>query len=121
MHALVPAGVDYTFEAIGRQATSQQGLAMTGPGGTLTLVGILEPNEQITVNGLDLVMGKTVQQSVMGSTRFVADIPMLVEHALAGRFDLNGMVSSERGLDDVPHALSELEAGRVLGRTVIVL
>jgi S-(hydroxymethyl)glutathione dehydrogenase/alcohol dehydrogenase len=121
VQALAPEGVDYTFEAIGRPATAQQGLGMTGPGGSLTMVGILEPNDQITVTGLDLVMGKAVQQSLMGSTRFVADIPVLVEHALAGRFDLDAMVSSERGLHNVPHALDELDAGRVLGRTVIVL
>ena len=56
---------------------------------------------------------------MMGSNRFVADIPLLVQHALAGRIDLDVMVSVERPLDELPDALDELEAGRVLGRTVI--
>jgi S-(hydroxymethyl)glutathione dehydrogenase/alcohol dehydrogenase len=119
VQALVPGGVNHAFEAIGRPATAQQALALTGPGGTLTLVGLLEPAEQLVVSGMDLMMGKTVQQSLMGSGRLVADIPLLVEHALAGRLDLDAMVSRERGLDELSAALDELDAGRVLGRTVI--
>jgi S-(hydroxymethyl)glutathione dehydrogenase/alcohol dehydrogenase len=121
IQAIVPGGADYVFEAIGRPETSQQGLAMTGFGGTLTLVGILEPASELVMTGLDLVMGKVVQQSLMGSTRFVADIPVLVDHVLAGRFDLDVMVSNERGLEDVPAALDDLDAGRVLGRSVIIV
>jgi S-(hydroxymethyl)glutathione dehydrogenase/alcohol dehydrogenase len=55
----------------------------------------------------------------MGSNRFAADIPMLVDHVLAGRLDLDVMVSTERPLDDLPATLAELDAGKVLGRAVI--
>jgi S-(hydroxymethyl)glutathione dehydrogenase/alcohol dehydrogenase len=64
-------------------------------------------------------MGKTIKQSLMGSNRFAADIPALVEHALAGRLDLDVMVSAEQSLDDLPAVLDQLEAGQVLGRAVI--
>jgi len=43
----------------------------------------------------------------------------LVDHALAGRLDLDVMVSAERGLDDLPAVLDRLEEGAVLGREVI--
>jgi S-(hydroxymethyl)glutathione dehydrogenase/alcohol dehydrogenase len=92
---------------------------MTGFGGTMTVVGIVDPAEQFTFAGSDLLMGKRIQQSLMGSNRFVADIPMLVEHALAGRLDLDVMVSTERTLEDLPSTLEELDAGRILGRAVI--
>jgi S-(hydroxymethyl)glutathione dehydrogenase/alcohol dehydrogenase len=64
-------------------------------------------------------MAKRSQQSLMGSNRFAADIPMLVDHVLAGRLDLDVMVSTERPLDDLPATLAELDAGKVLGRAVI--
>ena len=64
-------------------------------------------------------MGKRIQQSLMGSNRFAADIPMLVDHALAGRLDLDVMVSTERPLEVLPSTLGELDAGKVLGRAVI--
>ena len=121
VQSLVPGGVDYAFEAIGRPATVQQALAMTGFGGTMTVVGIADPGDTFSFSGLDLMTGKTIQQSLMGSNRFVADIPRLVEHARAGRLDLDAMVSVERPLDELPATLTALEAGRVLGRAVITL
>jgi Zn-dependent alcohol dehydrogenase len=53
-----------------------------------------------------------------GSAR---SIPALVKHVLAGRLDLDVMVSAERPLDDLPATLDDLRAGKVLGRSVIVL
>jgi propanol-preferring alcohol dehydrogenase len=119
VQGIAPGGVDFAFEAIGRPATIQQALAMTGFGATLTVVGIADPADQFSFTGLDLMMGKVIRQSLMGSNRFAADIPALVEHALAGRLDLDIMVSEERGLDDVGTVLDRLEAGDVLGRAVI--
>jgi S-(hydroxymethyl)glutathione dehydrogenase / alcohol dehydrogenase len=119
VHGLVPGGVDFAFEAIGNPPTIQQALAMTGPGGTMTVVGIADPSAQLTFTGIDLLMSKTIKQSLMGSNRFAADIPALVQHALAGRLDLDVMVSAERSLDDVPAVLDRLDAGEVLGREVV--
>jgi len=92
---------------------------MTGMGGVMTVVGIADPSAQFSFTGVDLMMGKTIKQSLMGSARFGADIPALVDHALAGRLDLDVMVSAERGLDDLPAVLDRLEEGAVLGREVI--
>jgi len=116
---LTGGGADYVFEAIGNPTTVQQGLAMAGMRGVLTVVGIMDLSATFTVSGVDMVMGKRVQQSMMGSNRFVADIPGLVDHYLAGRLDLDGLVSATASLDEVPTVLRDLEAGRVLGRTVI--
>jgi S-(hydroxymethyl)glutathione dehydrogenase / alcohol dehydrogenase len=117
--AATRGGADHVFEAIGNPVTVQQGLAMAGVGGTLTVVGIMDLADSFTVRGVDLVMGKKVQQSMMGSNRFVADIPVLVEHYLAGRLDLDHLVGATTSLDALPGVLHDLEAGRVLGRTVI--
>jgi len=112
-------GGDFVFEAIGNETAARQGLAMTGMRGTLTVVGILDHAATITISGADLMMSKRVQQSMMGSNRFVADIPILVDHYLAGRLDLDHMVGATKSLDDVPQSLADLEAGTVVGRTVI--
>ena len=92
---------------------------MTCGNGTLTVVGIVDVAGTFTVSGLDLMMGKRVQQSMMGSNRFVADVPLLVDHYLAGRLDLDHMVSRRVALDELPAVLTDLDAGRVLGRTVV--
>jgi Zn-dependent alcohol dehydrogenase len=79
----------------------------------------MPPSDQVVLSGMDLMMGKTVRQSVMGSARPAVDIPRLVEHTLAGRLDLAPMIEGTRPLDELPAALDDLEAGRVLGRTII--
>ena len=117
--ALTGGGANFVFEAIGRAETVQQGLAMTGGNGTLTVVGIVDLGASFTVTGVDLIMGKKIQQSMMGSNRFVADIPRLVDHYLAGRLDLDHLVGATTTLEHLPQVLDDLEAGKVLGRTVI--
>jgi S-(hydroxymethyl)glutathione dehydrogenase/alcohol dehydrogenase len=112
-------GATHVFEAIGNAVTAQQGIAMTAGNGTMTVVGILDVEASLTISGLDLMMGKKLQQSMMGSNRFVADIPVLVDHYLAGRLDLDHMVNERVGLDELPRVLADLDAGRVLGRTVV--
>src|SRR3954454_16542793 len=101
VQGLVPAGVDFAFEAIGRAGTVRQALDMVGFGGVVTSVGIIDAAESVSVTGMDLLMGRTLQQSLMGSNRFVADIPELVEHALAGRLDLDAMVSEDHDIEDL--------------------
>ena len=117
--ALPGGGVDNAYEAIGRGETAQQALAMTAAFGTCTVVGILPLSDQISVAAMDLMMGKTLRQSVMGSARPTVDIPLLADHALAGRLDLAAMVDGTRSLDDLPGAIDDLAAGRVVGRTVV--
>jgi S-(hydroxymethyl)glutathione dehydrogenase / alcohol dehydrogenase len=97
----------------------QQAIAMGGFGSVVTSVGIVDLADTFTLTGADLLMGKIVQQSLMGSNRFGADIPALVEHVLAGRIDLDVMVSEEHDIEDLPDVLDRLQAGQVLGRAVI--
>jgi S-(hydroxymethyl)glutathione dehydrogenase/alcohol dehydrogenase len=116
---ITKGGAGHVFEAIGNPVTAQQGIAMTAGNGTMTVVGILDVAASLTISGLDLMMGKKLQQSMMGSNRFVADIPLLVDHYLAGRLDLDHMVNERVSLDELPRVLADLDAGRVLGRTVV--
>jgi S-(hydroxymethyl)glutathione dehydrogenase/alcohol dehydrogenase len=116
---LLRGGADFVFEAIGSAATIQQALGMAGVGGSVTVVGIPGVEEQVTISGIDLLMGKSIRQSLMGSNRFVADIPLLAGFALDGLLDLDAMVSLDASLDDLPKVLDDLEVGNVLGRAVI--
>jgi len=119
VHKLTDGGADHVFEVVGSEVTRRDCVAMTGAGGTVTLVGMIKPETTMTVTGKDLMMGRSIQKSILGSNRFVEDIPMLVEHYLAGRLDLDRLVSARRSLDELPSALAALEAAEVQGRAVI--
>jgi len=90
-----------------------------GKGGVITLVGMIPPTAKVTLTCIDIMAGRTVSKSIFGSSRFVIDIPRLVDHYLAGRLDLDRMVTAKRSLDELPDALRELDNGEVLGRTII--
>ena len=47
-------GVDYSFEAIGLKATSEQAFNMLDRGGTATVIGMVPSNQKLEIKGMDL-------------------------------------------------------------------
>jgi S-(hydroxymethyl)glutathione dehydrogenase/alcohol dehydrogenase len=120
VHALVPGGVDYAFEAIGLTATASQGYAMLARGGTVTLIGMIPQGESVAFPAEDLIFGeKRVQGSNMGSNRFRIDIPRYVDLYMTGRLNLDDLVSARIRLEDVNEGYAALNRGEV-ARSVIV-
>ncbi len=120
VRTLVPDGVDYAFEAIGLKLTVEQGYAMLGRGGTVTMIGMVPEGELVAFPADDL-MGteKRVQGSNMGSNRFRIDIPRYVDLYLRGHLNLDDLVSARIGLDQVNDGYEALKRGEV-ARSVIV-
>jgi S-(hydroxymethyl)glutathione dehydrogenase / alcohol dehydrogenase len=116
---LTRGGADYVFEVVGADATRRDALAMSGRGGAVVFVGMIDPSAQITLSGADIMAGRTVSKSIFGSSRIGIDIPRLVDHFFAGRLDLESLVTARRPLDDVPAVLRALDEGEILGRTVV--
>jgi len=118
------AGVDYSFDVVGRGETAAQGERMLGYGGVLTLIGIPGPSTSMTIplddgrnRGFWLKRG-TVTVSFGGDQLPAEDFPRLAQYALDGELDLASMVSRTISLDDVEHAFEEMEHGHVI-RSVI--
>jgi S-(hydroxymethyl)glutathione dehydrogenase / alcohol dehydrogenase len=116
---LTAGGADYVFEVVGTDATRRDALAMSSRGGAVVFVGMIDPAAQVTLSGAEIMAGRTISKSVFGSSRVGIDIPRLVDHFLAGRLDLESLVTARRALDDVPDVLRGLDDGNLLGRTVV--
>ena len=116
---LSPGGVDYAFEAIGLTATAEQAFAMVRRGGTATIVGVLPHGAELTLPGRGVLSGKRLQGSVMGSNRFVLDIPCYVEFYRQGRLKLDELVSARIRLDEINDGYRTLLKGAV-ARSVVV-
>jgi S-(hydroxymethyl)glutathione dehydrogenase/alcohol dehydrogenase len=120
VRALVPGGVDYTFEAIGLKVTAEQAYAMLGRGGAATLIGMVPQGESIEIPAEDLIFSeKRVQGSNMGSNRFRIDIPRYVDFYMSGRLNLDDLVSARIRLEEVNEGYAALTRGEV-ARSVIV-
>jgi propanol-preferring alcohol dehydrogenase len=106
------AGADVVFELVGTRETGAAALASLAKRGTLVYVGY--SFDTVELNPLSLVVPEQRIVTSVGNRR-----SELVEALdLAARGHLRTRIT-EHALDDAPHVLEELRAGRVVGRAVL--
>ncbi len=119
------AGVDFAFDCIGAAATMRQILPAVRPsvlgaptGGTAVLVGIPVGKTDLDTN--DLMMNeKKYIGSMAGSCQPERDFPALLRWFEAGALDLDTLVTRRFKLDQINEAFEALQAGEILGRSII--
>ncbi|HZP41483.1 MAG TPA: Zn-dependent alcohol dehydrogenase [Candidatus Binatia bacterium] len=111
--ALTGGGADYTFEAVGSLAVIRQALDALGPGGTLTIVGVPKLGSSLDVVVHQLYQNKAILGCRYGAARPRRDFPMLADLYLAGRLEIDALVTQRYALDDFARALDDLRAGRL--------
>ncbi|MFV9453429.1 Zn-dependent alcohol dehydrogenase [Rhodococcus sp. NM-2] len=115
---LSSGGVDHAFESAGRKETIEQAVAMTGRGGTATIVG--SPGDiEVRLSVAELMIDRRIQGSWMGSNRFQVDVPTYVQLYLQGRLLLDELVSTRLKLEELELAWSAFHNGGG-GRSVII-
>ncbi|MCX4095595.1 zinc-binding dehydrogenase [Nocardia sp. alder85J] len=121
VHDLIGGGADHAFEALGTLKTSRQALDLVGPGGTAYMIGMQSPDATLELNPfLDLVLQKkSVRGVYMGSTDFRTEIPRYADLYLAGRFNLDDLVTERVSLWDVSDRLERLGKGTDAIRYVV--
>ncbi|WP_430645127.1 alcohol dehydrogenase catalytic domain-containing protein [Agromyces sp. GXS1127] len=120
LYELIPDGVDYAFDAIGRTVTTEQAIRMLGLGGAAVIVGL--PPTGATASFEPLVLAEADQRilgSNYGSVRPSIDIPALVDRYMDGQLKLDPLISSRRPLDEAAQAFDDLESGEAL-RTLLI-
>ncbi|MFA9563405.1 MAG: S-(hydroxymethyl)mycothiol dehydrogenase [Acidimicrobiales bacterium] len=114
-------GVDVAIEAVGRPETLVQAFYSRDLAGRLVLVGVPDPSMTFELPMIELFgRGGALKPSWYGDCLPTRDFPILIDHHLSGRIDLNRFVSETIGLDQVEEAFHRMEAGEVL-RSVVVL
>lgn len=117
---LIPDGVDYAFDAIGRTVTTEQAIQMLGLGGAAVIVGLPPTGARASFEPLVLAEAdQRILGSNYGSVRPSIDIPALVDRYMDGQLKLDPLISGRRPLAEAAEALDDLEAGGVL-RTLLI-
>ena len=89
--------------------------------GTLVQVGVPTPDMRIDLPMIEFFgRGGALKPSWYGDCLPSRDFPVLIEHYLAGRLDLDGFVSETIGIEDVEPSFARMQRGEVL-RSVVVL
>ncbi|MCQ4201614.1 Zn-dependent alcohol dehydrogenase [Streptomyces coelicoflavus] len=113
-------GVDVAVECVGRAATIRTAWESTRRGGRTTVVGIGGKDQQVTFNALEIFhWGRTLSGCVYGNADPARDLPVLAEHARAGRLDLGALVTERIALDGIPAAFENMLAGKG-GRALVI-
>jgi S-(hydroxymethyl)mycothiol dehydrogenase len=114
-------GADVCIEAVGDVAVMEQAFLARDLAGTLVQVGVPTPDMRIDLPMIEFFgRGGALKPSWYGDCLPSRDFPVLIEHYLAGRLDLDGFVSETIGIDDVEAAFARMQRGEVL-RSVVVL
>ncbi|KHL00075.1 dehydrogenase [Microbacterium mangrovi] len=120
LFALLPDGVDYAFDAIGRTSTTEQAIRMLGLGGAAVLVGLPPTGSRASFEPLVLAEAEQrILGSNYGSVRPSIDIPALVDRYMDGQLSLDPLISGRRPLSEAAEAFADLESGSVL-RTLLI-
>lgn len=118
--ALVPDGVDYAFDAIGRVETTEQSIQMLALGGAAVIVGLPPTGAKAYFEPLVLAEAdQRILGSNYGSVRPSIDIPALVDRYMDGQIMLEPLISGRRPLSEAQEALDELQSGAAL-RTLLI-
>lgn len=120
LRELVPEGLDYIFDAIGKIQTTEQSIKALGLGGSAVIVGLPRGGEVASFEPLALA---EADQRILGCNYGSAvpqvDIPRLVNELMSGDLDLESMVSSRRPLSEAAAALHDLDSGSALRQLLI--
>lgn len=117
---LIPDGVDYAFDAIGRTSTTEQAIRMLGLGGAAVIVGLPPTGAKASFEPLVLAEAdQRILGSNYGSVRPSIDVPALVDRYMDGQLKIDPLISGRRPLSEAAEALDDLEAGSAL-RTLLI-
>ena len=117
---LLPEGVDYAFDAIGKTTTTEQCIAMLALGGAAVIVGIPAAGARASFEPQNLVdRDQRILGSNYGGVRPSVDLPRLVDQYMNGHIQLDALVSGRRSLEDAEACLNELAGGGVLRQLLI--
>lgn len=117
---VLPGGVPWAIDAVGRAGSLTQAFNALRPGGTLVAVGLgaVDDTVPLPINAL-VQRQKRVIGSLYGSANPPVDIPRLLDAYLAGRLPLDELVGEHYALRDINAAFDDLVSGSG-GRAVIL-
>ncbi|MFI6483975.1 alcohol dehydrogenase catalytic domain-containing protein [Nonomuraea sp. NPDC050663] len=114
-----PQNVDYAFDATGVPGVLAKAFAATRPGGTTVMVGSPPRGQNLEIDPSLLFASRRLMGTQGGDASPLRDLPMLAAQYMAGRLDLDGLITERVPLEDINAAVERVRQGSV-ARSVIV-
>ena len=110
---LTNGGPDYAFECVGSGELAATAYRAIRRGGLAVVVGVAKPSESTAVRTMTLPFEeKTLTGSYFGSCVPRVDFPRMLGLYMAGRLQLEELITRRYKIDEAPQAFADLQAGK---------
>lgn len=117
---ILPDGVDFAFDAIGKKEVTEQCIRLLDIGGSAVVVGIPRAGTTATFEPQTLVdLDQRIIGSNYGGIRPARDIPWLVDQYMAGELLVDELISARLPLEDAENSMNLLASGDALRQLLI--
>uniref|UniRef100_A0A2K5QAH9 alcohol dehydrogenase n=1 Tax=Cebus imitator TaxID=2715852 RepID=A0A2K5QAH9_CEBIM len=117
---MTDGGVDFSFEVIGRLDTMMASLLCCHVAcGTSVVVGLPPDSQNLSVNPMLLLAGRTWKGAVFGGYKSKEDVPRLVADFMAKKFSLDALITNVLPFEKINEGFDLLRSGKSI-RTVLM-
>lgn len=117
---LTDGGVDYSFECIGNTNVMRSALECCHKGwGESVIIGVAGAGQEISTRPFQLVTGRVWRGTAFGGVRGRTELPGYVDNYMAGKINIDDMVTHTMGLEDINKAFDLMHAGESIRSVVI--
>ncbi|XP_008824395.1 alcohol dehydrogenase 1 [Nannospalax galili] len=119
LQEMTDGGVDFSFEVIGRLDTMISSLFSCHPScGVSVIVGVPPNSQNLSVNPMSLLMGRTWKGAIFGGFKSKDSVPTLVADFMAKKFPLEPLITHVLPFEKINEAFNLLRTGKSI-RTVL--
>lgn len=117
---MTDGGVDYSFECIGNTNVMRSALECCHKGwGESIIIGVAGAGQEISTRPFQLVTGRVWRGTAFGGVRGRSELPGYVDNYMAGKINIDDMVTHTMGLEDINKAFDLMHAGESIRSVVI--
>src|SRR5512135_1363 len=116
---LTGGGADFSFECVGNVKLMRQALECCDRGwGECIIIGVAGAGQEISTRPFQLVTGRVWRGSAFGGARGRTDVPKIVEWYMAGKINIDDMITHTMPLERINEAFDLMHEGASI-RTVV--
>ena len=113
-------GADYTFDCTGNVTVMRQALESCHRGwGQSIVIGVAGSGQEISTRPFQLVTGRVWKGSAFGGARGRTDVPKIVDWYMAGKIQIDPMITHTLKLEEINKGFDLMHAGESI-RSVVV-
>lgn len=113
-------GCDYTFDCTGNVTVMRQALEASHRGwGKSVVIGVAGAGQEISTRPFQLVTGRQWLGTAFGGARGRTDVPKIVDWYMAGKIEIDPMITHTLRLEDINKGFDLMHAGESIRSVVI--